>query len=196
MSATLARDIESALRGRLWPVRVFYGPERPKRAGFDHAIVFERDRERSDAIEPSMGVQRNARRVRMRSVAMKATIYACSNLAGARPHEHEDVCDRLVDALIFALVEWCTSARGGELPISEARYLRPEEMGGGERWPGVAYMLRFSVARSVEGVNYKGEARPTATVEGFKNTTHVRPTVAYPVPEGEEPPEPETGCSG
>lgn len=171
----MMRDIEEDFRKRKFPSAFVYGPERVTREGyFDHAIVFERDREASDTVGPVKGSQSNPRKMRVRELCVKCTIYAQSRLEGPRINEHEAECEQIVDALVIALAEWGEASRAGDLPITESRYLKAEEREAVEVWPGVVYVLRFRVPRGVTARDYTRAARPTGAATGVGGQILVR----------------------
>src|SRR4051812_22146307 len=108
-------DFESTLRARKFPSQFVYGPERVTRTGFfDHVIVVERDTKAPDVVAPCKGWENNARKMRIRELCVKATVYAVSRVDGARREDHEGECEQIVDALLIAMAEWGTAARAGE----------------------------------------------------------------------------------
>jgi hypothetical protein len=184
----LSRDLQDMLRARKYPVTVEYGPERTLRDGYpENVILIERDRESGDSVETAHGSQRNPRKMRTRKLGAIATIWARSNLPGARIGDHERACEGLVDALIISLEEWGTEARAGDIPITSARYATAADHNDVETWPGVVYLLRFQVPRGMLRRDYTGEARPESPFTGVSNQTRARLT-------GAEDEDPEIGC--
>jgi hypothetical protein len=119
-----------------------------------------------------------------RMLAVSATIYARSSLPGAMVQDHEHVCEQFVDALLVSLYEWQASEQAGAISVSEARYLTAADRNDVETWPGVVYVIRFSVPRAVFALTYLGEAKPTGAASGVSSHTQVSaPGYA-----------PETGC--
>ena len=169
MIYTMTREIAVALNARGFPVEICYGKAR-QRLSSDvgikgRRIVIDRDRTRSDSIEPFPGGQRNPRALSVRGVAVEALISAESPLAGARQNEHEHDCDQIVDAFLVELREWCVAARAGEPPIDEARYLGPNDYPPEEAPPaGVTYRVRFRVPRAILRRAYDGTGEPTGTI--------------------------------
>jgi hypothetical protein len=176
------------LTARKFPFPVVYGPEQHDRDAFDTTIVFQRDESVNDTIGSPQGQQRNPRKHYTRKLAVVATIYAKSTEPNAMIGDHEWLCEQLVDAVTVALDEWCSEAKAGEPEYGEMRYLRREEMGKLETWPGRAYVVRFKIGRGVMARDYLGAAQPQGTMSGFSNTTQVHRTAA---PAGELP---ATGC--
>jgi hypothetical protein len=178
-----ARDIETALRAQSYPVRVVYGPERLSRgpqAG-QMLVVFERDRESGDGVQPAKGSNNNPRAMRVRDIGVVATVYASSSAPGAKVHEHEHVCDQLVDALVVAIDNWFVEGKTGQLAeYSATRMLDAAEFEADEMraWPGCVYRLAFKLPRGVRSLTYTpakdqapgttpGGAQPTATIARF-----------------------------
>jgi len=157
MIYALASDIATRLQARKYPVSVFYGPERVSSEQCDSMrIVFERD---VDAIPGAvLGWSNNPRATGVRSLGVLATVEVSSGLVGARLSEHQHECDNLVDALLVELYAWGAESRAGYLPVTETRYLSPEERAGSERSNGVAYAIRFQVPRGVYRRDYEGNA--------------------------------------
>lgn len=198
----MARDVAADLAARKYPVAVSYGPERVTRDGYPQGvIVVERDRDGSDAVTPPKGQVNNPRYKGVRTLAVKATIYARSSLDGPLIGDHERECEKLVDAFIVALEDWGTESKAGYIAITAAKYLDASARADTEQWPGVIYELRFAVPRGVYkrdyvGENNAGDARPTGAPGSFQNKTNVRLAHA-PVDEDGNPIDPpEIGCDG
>ena len=172
MMTALAADFAA----RKFPTSFEYGPKRAAPESYmDHLLVLERDHDAGDLLAPVTGVQTNPRRYANRSLAVKATIWAKSNLDGARVNEHQSECEQIVDAFLVSFSEWATRSQkllGNVAPsFQEMRYLKASELPqGGELWPGVVYQIKFRVNRGVEKRNYEGAARPTGAVAGVGNT--------------------------
>lgn len=177
MIGDLAAAVAADLRARKYPHRVAYGPERTPRDGFDHTIVFERDREAGDAIVAPRGANgRNPEVPFNRDVAGRVTVYARSSKPGATVLDHEAECDCVCDGVITAMYR-ILKARRLPLEITESRMLRREDLRadtgeGDDRsgprsadWPGCAARIRFSVGTVVRDVTYTGAAGPTATLQ-------------------------------
>ena len=162
----MMRDIEVALHALKYPVRFRYGTGRLEWSGRHFGwIRVERDPTLGDVVGPPIGVQANPKRVECRALGVVLTAYVKAPLDGAQLHEHEHVCDELVDALQIALAEWCVLAKTGAPPsYTETRYLTPEEYDDVEVGAGVIYRMRFAVNRGVAKRDYKGFARETVTL--------------------------------
>lgn len=170
----LARDCAAALVAQKFPVTVYCGPERVRREGPDsHVVIFSRDTERGDSIEPPRGARRNARYVRRREMGVVVRVYARSNAAGARQHEHERECDLLVDGVIVALTELFASGHRAPFAPTEARYLSAEEAREAEIAASVVYQMRFTLPRAVERTTYAGEALPEGGLSSYAGSTRV-----------------------
>ncbi len=176
--------IVERLSARKFPFPVVYGPEQHDRDSFDTTIVFERDEKQNDTLGTAQGFQRNPRKHYTRKLAVVATVYAKATVANAMIGDHEFLCEQLVDAVTVAIDEWCSEAKAGEPEYGEMRYLRRDEMGKLETWPGRAYVVRFKIGRGVMARDYLGAAQPQGTMAGFRNTTEVHRTAA---PAGEDP---------
>lgn len=187
MIYNMARNIDEGLAARKFPTRVAYGPERMARDAFDPVIIIERDHEASETVIPAKGSQLNPRLKLTRNLAVAATVFARSALPGARIEDHVRECDQIVDAFLVELQDWGTAARAGEIPITEARYMKASERNDIETWPGVAYLIKFRVPRGVRAVDYVGAGRPEQAIAGLAGEIHVRrnaedPPEVVPVP--------------
>lgn len=174
----LSKDLQTLLRAKNFPLRVFYGPERTHREAYpENVIVVERDREASDTLTEPRGAQRNPRKMRVRGLQGIATIYARNSKAGAGVGDHETLCEKFVDALLVALEHWATATKAIEIPITESRYLSfaerlalAKEHAPGveavacEQWPGAVYRVKFTVPRALLDLNYAGDGSPTGTL--------------------------------
>ena len=172
----LARGVDTIMQARSYPVRVVYGPERLKRGTpTDSVIVVERDRDAGDQFQPTQGVRVNTRRVATRMLGARATIWAKTNLAGARVNEHEAYCEQLVDAFYVAVHEWMQAATGvATFGVSEAKYLAAHELADVEAWTGVVYSLRWRVPRGVYSTDYHGLGLPTGEATATTGEVLVR----------------------
>lgn len=173
--------LQAAFTKRKFPTAFVYGPPRfVIDTAQDHWLVIERDRDgAADQMKPVNGIQQNPRRLANRELAAKATIYARSNVDGARVNDHEAECEQIVDAFVTAFSVWGTEnlARlGGVSPfLQEMRYLKAAEFHPeAEVWSGVAYVIRFRVARGVIVRDYESQAQPTGTAAGVENVIEVR----------------------
>lgn len=183
-------DLKAMLGLLGFPCSWEYGPTPTDITGYhDSLIVVERDHDSSDTIRAVQGVQRNARKMRVRDLVAQIRVYARSTVPSAHIGNHERECEKVVDALIVALEEWGTAGRAGNIPITEARYLRKDERQDVEVWPGVVYSLKFAVPRSVQKRDYAGQARPEGGPAHFASRTQVTATTS---PDAD----PETGCGG
>lgn len=183
-------DLRQMFEDLGFPCRWHYGPLPADVLGYpDSLIVVERDREASDVVRAVQGVQRNARKMRVRDLVAEVRIYARSNVPSAHIGNHERECEKIVDAMIVALQEWGTAGRAGNLPITEAKYLTAAERQDVEIWPGVVYRIKFQLPRSVQRRDYSGAARPEGGPTAISNRTAVSINTA---PDAD----PETSCGG
>jgi hypothetical protein len=184
----MTRDLEAALQARKYPFRIEYGPSKIGRKVNGTSILVERDRKTSDSIEPPPGNRPNPRMNAVRGLAVRARFFVRSSKKGAHIGDHERECEALVDAFIVSLREWIVEARAGTFPkVVEARFLSAEECDDVEEWPGVAFVLRFTVSRAVLRLDYTGAARGEAVI-AEQHGTEVRvqrTSVANP----DDPPE-------
>jgi len=186
-------DLRQMLEDLGFPTRWVYGPTPTDIENYpDSLIVIERDRNASDTIRSVQGVQRNARKLRVRDLAAQIRIYARSTVPSAHIGNHERECEKIVDAVIVALAEWGAAARAtgsnGIVP-TEAKYLSAADREEVEIWPGVVYSLKFEVPRSVQKRTYAGAAQPEGGPAHFRSQTRVTETTS---PDAD----PEVGCGG
>lgn len=177
MIGHLALAVGADLSRRKFPHPVRYAPEHSRPAGFDHAIVFVRDRQAGDSIVAAVGAKdRNPEVPFNRLVSGVVTIYARSPKPGATVLDHEDVCDETCDAVLAAMYR-ILKVKRLPLQIVESRLLgraelRDEDDQGDDRsgqrsadWTGCAARIRFKVATAVRDITYKGEAQATAVID-------------------------------
>ena len=163
IGATLAREIEAILRGREFPVRVLYGPQRFAPEGPHMQLRLERDAASPETFGAAPGPRSDdSRPVAQRELSFVWTVHARSSAGGATLGEDERVLDDLVDALFVALREWGSAGKTA-VSIGEARILTPEERGVEALANGAAYLLRISVAHGILPRDYRGDGRPTGT---------------------------------
>jgi hypothetical protein len=164
---------------------VRYAPERTERSQHHPVILMSRDTDTSEKVGTAQGTQKNGRKMRTRRLPVKLKIYAKSSLEGARIEDHEELADYLVDAVVTALEIWSTSERGGGIEYGEMSFMTPDELlasgdltmsagGKPEGWPGVVYLMRFTIGRGVIERDYLKQVRPTATINGVGSTVEVR----------------------
>lgn len=170
MIYALCRDVAALLADRKFPLPVEYGPERTVRAFPQSVIVIDRDRDASETISAAHGTGRNPKKVLARYLPCRALVWAASTEDGARVNEHEHECDRYVDGLLAALDDWATEAKA-EINFTSARFAKPTDAGVElaaeiEAWPGVVYLVTFTVGRGVYARKYTGAGQPEGTVAG------------------------------
>lgn len=190
MIADLARAVGADLASRKYPYRVVYGPERAARDGFQHAIVFRRDRSSPDEVAPPVGATRpratptGAEAPMTRWVSGVFVVYARSPRAGATAADHEAECDAVCDGVLTAMYR-VLKAQGLPLRIAESRVLTREDLrveaeteaaddGSGARVadaPGCAARVRFAVQTLVRDVTYTGASGPVGTITEFATPT-------------------------
>jgi hypothetical protein len=177
-TSELGKWLDAHLRGRKYPFRVRYAPERTDRSSRDPVILIARDTMASEKIESAHGTQKNGRKMRTRRIPVVVKIFAKSSLDGARLEDHEELADYLVDAMITALEVWSTSEKGGGIEYVEMSFLTPDELvtsdGKPEGWPGVVYLMRFTIGRGVIELDYLKQVLPTAPINGVGSTVEVR----------------------
>lgn len=189
----LALDVSGRLRARHYPFRVHYAPERADRNGIDPVILFMRDRTANEPVVPAAGAavrqaaaaNTKAIKKRDRTIGGAVKIYARASVTGAMAQDHEELADYLADAVICALDEWAVEAKT-HLPVyTEARLMAPSELisdtGEPDQFPGVVYLLRFSILRGVYVRTYEKQGRALGLIAGAVNDVEVRLT------EGDEP---------
>ena len=180
----MAMDVGAALTARKFPIRVEYGPEQTQRVAPQTVIIIDRDRGASETIGAAHGTERNPKKVGARFLPCRALVYACSTLADARLNEHEHECDRFVDGLLSALYDWAKLEQTA-VNVTGARFAaKADGVDDLESWPGVVYLVTFTVGRGVYRMTYTGAGQPEGTVAGagMRGTVQVRR-------DGAEPPE-------
>jgi len=163
MFAQMARDVETILRDREYPIRVLYGPQRFDVEGPQMQVRVERDRTTPDEYGAAPGPRSNdSRPIAQRSVSLVWSLYTRSSVVGATAREEEALIDQLVDALYVALYEWGKSART-LVSVGNARMMTAEERGVEAISTGEGYTMQVVIPRGIMSLNYRGEGRPTAT---------------------------------
>src|SRR5690349_20527064 len=174
----LARWLDENLRSRKFPFRVRYAPERTDRTQHHPVILLMRDTMTSEKVGEAKGTQKNGRKMRTRRIPVVIKIYAKSSLDGATLENHEELADYLVDGIVTALEIWSTSERGGGIEYGEMAFMTPDELvtadGKPEGWPGVVYIMRFTIGRGVIERDYLKQVRPTGTLTGVGSSVEVR----------------------
>lgn len=191
----LSRWLGTELAARKFPYRVIYAPERTDRASVMPVILLSRDLDASESVGTPKGQQANPHKSSTRRIPCKLKIYARASLPGSSVIDHEELADYLVDAVLVALDEWSTAQRGGGIEYGEMQFMTPEELvtddGKPEGWPGLVYLIRFTIGRGVVKRDFLKQARPTGSINGVGSTVEVRlntedePEV---VPVGPQPP--------
>jgi hypothetical protein len=157
MIFTMVKDLHDRLHRRKYPVVFSYGPERLGRtAPASMHIVFSRDTVDGDKCTGIIGALRNPRKQDVRTLGVVAILSVQFPRAGAMQHEHEHLCDTLVDAVIVEIGDWCVSSQAGQPEWVETRYLSDEEVSGAELGAGVHYIIRFRIARGVYALDFDG----------------------------------------
>jgi hypothetical protein len=189
-----AREVQAMLSAQHYPVRVSFGYEPARRGAYrGHHIVLEHD-DSGDTVGPALGAKRNPRMVRSRYLGCKAEIYVRSSLPAAHRGDHERECEKVVDALIAAFYKL---GGRGVITVKGGKYEPGKDAPDGtqEKWPGVCYVLRFSLPRGVYDREYvaeqnPGAAAPTGAPTGVQNQTRARLTG------GDPDADPDVGCGG
>lgn len=160
----LARGVTALLHADKFPVPVLYGAERMQRGAHTVCVIFERVKE-ADRVGAPTGTQRNPGKRGDRMRAVRAEVWAKSELPGARLGEHEDLCEQIVDAVCVAVSRWAQENRyaANLLPVS-AGFIDPPGLGKPEAWAGAVYALRWDVPTAVFAADYLGAGLPEGTV--------------------------------
>ena len=166
MFATMARDLEAALRGREYPVRVKYGPQRFAVEAPNWQVRIERARgsAASDEYGAATGPRSDdSRAVAQRRVPLDVKLYTRSAAGGATQREEEFLIDQLVDAVFDALRVW-GAVNQTSVSISDGHLMSREELDAEGLGTGEGYAMRVSVARGIMSLDYRGEGRPTVEI--------------------------------
>lgn len=146
------------------PVQIFYGPERLDRQDYPAPIVlFRRDSEGSDRLDPPSGFRRNPRLLNTKMQAVTLEIFARSSSAGARRQDHEALADFIADRVVCGL-DVVSNAMRLTVSYSGGRYLRRSERADVDTWSGVVYQLRLMLGRGIAHLNWSGQALPEAVI--------------------------------
>lgn len=166
MFATMARDLETLLRGREYPVRVKYGPQRFAVESPNGQVRIERARGpgASDEYGAAPGPRSDdSRPVAQRMVPLDVKLYTRSAAGGATQREEEYLIDQIVDAVFDALRVW-GSVNKSSVSVSDGHLMSREELDAEGLGTGEGYAMRVNVARGIMSLDYRGEGRPTATI--------------------------------
>lgn len=172
------------LAARKFPIRVEYGPKQTLREPGHTVIVVDRDRGASETVTAAPGTRQNPKKVLARRLPCRALVFAASTVEGANVHDHEHECDRFVDGLLTSLDEWATRA-AAEVAFTGARFATTADGVAAaelETWPGVVYLVTFTVGRGVVARDYTGAGQPEGAVAGagMRGTINVRRNGAEP----------------
>ncbi len=182
-----AQAISAEMAKRKFPITFAYGPQRQPHALGSYVIVIERDRDTPDTLKPVTGAHKNPPHVANRELAVKAVCYVRSPLPGATIAEHEIDCEQIVDGLLVSVMRTGRIAsNAASIEIGESRYLKPGEVDypdGVETWPGVAYLLRWRVARAVQVLDFKAAPLPTGAAAATSNVIRVARNASQDPPE-------------
>lgn len=177
----LALAVADRLQAKKYSVAVVYGPDQLTPGNYDSRIVIERDRDSTDELAAPTGGGRNPPKIATRYVNATATIWAKSNLDGARVGDHERLCEQFVDA-VTAAVHVLVSARQHRAPtFTESRMLKTPPAGVTPSvWPGVVYVIRWRVPRGVYDVDFNGDGLPTGSPTATSNSVEIRRNASDP----------------
>lgn len=184
----LARELDARLQSKGIPLRVNHGPgdgaieARPILSPVRGRIVLERDRRAGDAFPAprSAGVRgsgagaaaNETRVVWGQEIRCVCRVVAASTLAGARLHEHEELCDRIVRHVVIGLRHVITSRKHVWIPPTRGHYLTAEELKivDLEQWSGVVYDIEFSVERGLFDSDWDNQGQPLGTIAHVVHT--------------------------
>lgn len=195
MIQSMCLDLDAALQARKFPIHVHFGPEYAEQDNFRSRILIERDRQAGDTVQVTRGAGRgqNPARYFVRAQTCVCRVWAQSAIPGAMHHNHEDLCDQYVDAVMVAIEDWLTESKAAEhVTVQGARYLTPDEVSAlyQQTWPGVVYQFQFLVPRGVRKLD--GEA--LAQTESGGNMTSVTSRTNVFLTNGPDGATPEVGC--
>lgn len=185
MIASVAVGVLEELRARKFPLkRIEYGPEPFERCPHHTAVIMARDVATGDRFAPPTGsaprghVNDNGRVLARRDVGAECWILAKASQPNATHADHEYVADQLVDGLQCALYRWASKARQPVAIVGGGVVYGPELPGAFERFPGVVYRLRFTVARGVADSDYDGNGADYANLDAVNTGSNVSTTAA------------------
>jgi hypothetical protein len=195
MIQSMCLDLDTAIQARKFPIHVYFGPEYAEQDNFRSRILIERDRQAGDTVLAVKGAGRgqNPARYFVRAQTCVCHVWANSSVPGAMHHNHEDLCDQYIDAIMIGLEDWLTESKAAEqLTVQGARYLTGDEIDAlfQQKWPGVVYRFQFLVPRGVRKLDGESLAQTESgeNLSAIANVTNVYQTNG---PEGADP---EVGC--
>lgn len=169
----LHRDVQATLQSRGYPVHMVYGSAFAETEKYPYMVRFERDREGQDTVGAPRGAQKNPRKLATRTLAGLVTMWARSSERNAHVGEHEAEAEKLVDAVIAAMLDWKTEGRV-TLQFGAGSYQKSSDREDTVVWPGVRYEQKFTVTRGLLVRNYAGAARPETPVLDVAQSTLVK----------------------
>lgn len=155
MIPALHRALVVALRAKGVPFPCEYAPTPVPATTGATRIQVQRDIDAGDTVAPGRARIGNPRMVGVRATAGIVRIFAKATVDHATRGDHEDLADRIVDAVhaeIHKIVRgWMTVWR-----VTRAGFVTDVAVPDG--WAGVVYELRFTVDRAVNDVSWVGDA--------------------------------------
>jgi hypothetical protein len=172
MIAKVAADVGELLRARKFPIkRIEYGPEPFERCPNHTAVIMARDVGSGDRFDAPIGVavrghvSQNGRKMATRYVGGECWVLAKASRPHATHADHEYLADQIVDGLQCALYRWASEHKTRVELTGGAVVYGAELPGTFERFPGVIYRFRFTVARGVPDSDYDGAGLPTVELD-------------------------------
>lgn len=181
----IARELETALRAKKCPIRVVDRDEGARLPARER-IVIEHDDAAGDSFSAPRSVFKNPKHDYLRTIGVKATIFAWAPQTGATEFEHRNRAEQILDVVLNAMrlvsrqrKNFFEPKSGGFVPFADTEK--------SDRRIGAVYELKFTFDRAVERRDWAGAARPEGTPAHITSTTraHLR---------GAEEESPETAC--
>lgn len=171
MIAVVAAGVLEELRARKFPLReIVYGPTVFQRVPGKTMVGMLRDTQSGDTFHAPTGaaprgrVQDNGRVLARRDIGGECWVLASASIANATQADHEYLADQIVDGLQCAMYRWAAKARQPILISNGSLLEAPELPGNFDRFPGVVYRFKFTVARGVADSDFDGNGAPFGVI--------------------------------
>lgn len=165
-------ELKTELQRQLVPFEVVYRDVAQQTTWGRNRIVVERIAKEEVGSPRVTSV--NPKRLYLRNILGKITIYAQSTAAGAKDFEHERVADNAVDAVLCALKLIAARRRQG-LKIGRSEQVKVADLDKSEVAGGTKHEIEFAVERAVSKRTWANEIQPEFTIpaNGVRSVTKV-----------------------
>lgn len=180
-------ELMAQLKAQGCPFPVVDGPERTDPSTWSNErIVIVRD-EGGDSFGPPPSQHVNPKMRMVRTIGVKATIYAQSPDPNATYFEHARRAEHALDLVLCAL-GYVAAIRKNVFTPTGGKFVQPDDLKTSEAPAGAVYELSFKFSRGVFDVTWTGAAQPTAVL----TTGHITSTTKASMTNG--PTLDEVGC--